>query len=85
MSGENIKLKEREIENLKLRHSFSLNSFIDKDGDEVNEDGLKFIEIREMEDEYGNLIPDEHGITYIYIYIFSKYRIWCLIIFLISS
>ncbi|KAJ3410320.1 uri1, prefoldin-like chaperone [Chytridiales sp. JEL 0842] len=54
----NIEAKKKHIAELKLRFSFSENSVIDNDGDEVNEEGLKFVEIREEVDDDGILQPD---------------------------
>ncbi|KAJ3117096.1 hypothetical protein HK100_000896 [Physocladia obscura] len=59
---ENIRIKTDEINQLKMRKQLLIKStrLIDKDGDEVNEEGLKFVEIRELEDDDGNVTYDQN-------------------------
>ncbi|KAJ3204263.1 hypothetical protein HDU82_005952 [Entophlyctis luteolus] len=56
---ESAKTKEEELAQLRLRKDFAKTRLIDIDGDEINEDGLKFVEIHEEEDEHGNIIYDQ--------------------------
>ncbi|KAJ3298755.1 uri1, prefoldin-like chaperone, partial [Blyttiomyces sp. JEL0837] len=63
---ENLTNAEKERDAMKLRFTFSEKSMIDLDGDEVNEDGLKFMEIRETLDEFGNEVPDENALSTIH-------------------
>ncbi|KAJ3009569.1 UNVERIFIED_CONTAM: uri1, prefoldin-like chaperone [Siphonaria sp. JEL0065] len=68
-ADQNAATKQDELMQLKLRLELTNESasaegslasrLVDKDGDELNEEGLKFVEIREEEDEHGNITLDQ--------------------------
>ncbi|KAJ3257416.1 uri1, prefoldin-like chaperone [Chytriomyces hyalinus] len=58
-AADNTRAKNEEIEQLKKRLNFADTKMIDPDGDAVNEEGLKFVEIQEQEDEEGNVVYDK--------------------------
>ncbi|KAI9346524.1 hypothetical protein BDR26DRAFT_1005219 [Obelidium mucronatum] len=64
LAAENTGAKQDELKQLKMRLDFveSEKRQVDADGDEVNEDGLKFVEIREEEDNNGNIILDQKAL-----------------------
>ncbi|KAJ3402105.1 uri1, prefoldin-like chaperone [Chytriomyces hyalinus] len=58
-AADNTRAKNEEIEQLKKRLNFADTKMIDPEGDAVNEEGLKFVEIQEQEDEEGNVVYDK--------------------------
>ncbi|KAJ3233942.1 uri1, prefoldin-like chaperone [Chytriomyces hyalinus] len=58
-AADNTRAKNEEIEQLKKRLNFADTKMVDPDGDAVNEEGLKFVEIQEQEDDEGNVIYDK--------------------------
>ncbi|KAI9328565.1 hypothetical protein DFJ73DRAFT_964449 [Zopfochytrium polystomum] len=57
-STEQMVAAKEKIENLNLRRRLAEGSATDLDGDAVNEEGLKFVEIREEMDDDGNIISE---------------------------